>query len=408
MLSRASRNSRRSLNGELTTPWLREELPWRFHPRLLVLDDPIHGSALQSGKSDAKKPTKRKKVRDRVVIRGGQGGSLLQRAHHYPSKGFPGTFSSKCGSTKPKESLFMQSLRKKRGDSPATKVVTPPAPNPAPAPSARARKRDVLKPVSAPLRDMRAISDDNDKRIQRMSREEIERARKEIEDNFSPDIVRRLLSLNAAPRKTSPLSTANAIPRAREHRDKNLAWIQNDDDLGVASATMLSEAEKEKLKWFQADGSGLGLGGGEEEKDEEGSRTSSDRVDLDGHIITDKDVKELGLPLYHHGKEPTKPGYTMEELCILLRSSVRSQRLIALQTVTRVLKIRGEALMRGGEASGVVKILPKELGLILRMALDDDSILARSICALRIPCASFLRGRDPRYCHGTSYSRRSC
>lgn len=42
--------------------------------------------------------------------------------------------------------------------------------------------------------------------------------------------------------------------------------------------------------------------------------------------------------LYHHGDEPHRPGYTIEELYRLTRSSVTRQRIVALNTLAAILE----------------------------------------------------------------------
>jgi hypothetical protein len=41
--------------------------------------------------------------------------------------------------------------------------------------------------------------------------------------------------------------------------------------------------------------------------------------------------------LHHHGEEPERPGYTLQELLKLSRSSVQQQRVLALTTLANIL-----------------------------------------------------------------------
>ena len=42
--------------------------------------------------------------------------------------------------------------------------------------------------------------------------------------------------------------------------------------------------------------------------------------------------------LHHHGKDPSSPGYTLEELFILARSSFLQQRVLALQVLAKIMR----------------------------------------------------------------------
>ena len=44
------------------------------------------------------------------------------------------------------------------------------------------------------------------------------------------------------------------------------------------------------------------------------------------------------LGLHHHGKDPSSPGYTLEELFILARSSFLQQRVLALQVLAKIMR----------------------------------------------------------------------
>lgn len=44
------------------------------------------------------------------------------------------------------------------------------------------------------------------------------------------------------------------------------------------------------------------------------------------------------LGLHHHGQEPDRPGYTLEELFILSRSNLLNQRVVAVNILTKVIQ----------------------------------------------------------------------
>lgn len=56
------------------------------------------------------------------------------------------------------------------------------------------------------------------------------------------------------------------------------------------------------------------------------------RFDLTGHILTEEQIRSLPthMALHHHGSSPADAGYTLPDILTLLRSSVVTQRIIAL------------------------------------------------------------------------------
>lgn len=49
------------------------------------------------------------------------------------------------------------------------------------------------------------------------------------------------------------------------------------------------------------------------------------------------DRLEVNQGLHHHGDEPERPGYTLQELMQLSRSSVQQQRIMGLNTLGNIL-----------------------------------------------------------------------
>ena len=62
------------------------------------------------------------------------------------------------------------------------------------------------------------------------------------------------------------------------------------------------------------------------------------RFDFDGNLVSKTDNIPEYLGLYHHGDDPDSPGYTLEELFVLARSSFLQQRVFALQVLARIIR----------------------------------------------------------------------
>ena len=85
------------------------------------------------------------------------------------------------------------------------------------------------------------------------------------------------------------------------------------------------------------------------------------RFDFDGNIVNStKDVPQF-LGLHHHGQEPEKAGYSLEELFLLSRSNYLQQRVLAINVLGNII-----------EKVGIV-IVSKQSTISYWSCGDDDS-----------------------------------
>lgn len=100
------------------------------------------------------------------------------------------------------------------------------------------------------------------------------------------------------------------------------------------------QAEPEKLEWMMSSKK-MAKDDIEAEYSEtrDGLYPKEIRFDFKGNILSPRQSKQLPtyLGLHHHGDQPDAAGYTIPELAHLARSSVNSQRSIAIQTLGRIL-----------------------------------------------------------------------
>ncbi|XP_053701075.1 RNA polymerase II-associated protein 1 [Synchiropus splendidus] len=110
------------------------------------------------------------------------------------------------------------------------------------------------------------------------------------------------------------------------------------------------------------------------------------RFDFKGTLIPPTEDLPTHLGLHHHGEEPERAGYSLQELFLLSRSKVTSQRSLALTTLASVLsKARaGEylSLLRGSVTS---TLLDAGLLFLLRFALDDavEGVMSAAVHAVK-------------------------
>lgn len=168
------------------------------------------------------------------------------------------------------------------------------------------------------------------------------------------------------------LDKKNKTKRAnrKETNPPNLGWIQTQDDFKQAIALHNSKSEQLKVKWmFEEDEQGG-------EKNALLKKKKLTRYDLFGNIALVETENQYDPTLHHHGEEPDRAGYTIEELIHLSRSTVPLQRSFALRALAGVFKTndKNDALLFQGE-----------ILCALRVCLDDaehSSALPLSIEAL--------------------------
>ena len=207
--------------------------------------------------------------------------------------------------------------------------------------------------------------------LTQMSLDEIETAQQELYASFTPKLLHKLKTRSqkndiktTKDTKTSTMPSLIPLSEIKTTPIMPLSSITNEEELQTHVNTLGGE-EGRKVEWMK-----------DVEACPETSSKNSDRFGFDGLVISKIQAAHSGL--YHHGEEPSRAGYTLEELCLLMRSTVPSQRAMALQVITKILNLRRSA------ADSDTQGLPPTLGLGLRMALDDrhETALHCAITAL--------------------------
>ena len=90
--------------------------------------------------------------------------------------------------------------------------------------------------------------------------------------------------------------------------------------------------------------------------------------------------------MHHHGEEPERPGYSLQELLQLSRSANQQQRCTALLTLANILeKTHNGWYDQALQPALLTTLNQKNILLLLRFSLDDSSIsvVTASLQALR-------------------------
>ena len=128
----------------------------------------------------------------------------------------------------------------------------------------------------------------------------------------------------------------------------------------------MDQYESEKMEWMQDINS--------DEIPEEQPVTFSARFDFKGDLQPYDNQGVLpNEGLHHHGDEPHRPGYTLEELMTLSRSSNAQQAGIAMQTLANVIKNERHGRFVGcfGNENILTQLLDADLVTVMRVGMDN-------------------------------------
>eukprot|EP01138_Halocafeteria_seosinensis_P002585 gb/GECG01002643.1/.p1 GENE.gb/GECG01002643.1/~~gb/GECG01002643.1/.p1 ORF type:complete len:1555 (+),score=187.29 gb/GECG01002643.1/:1-4665(+) len=137
---------------------------------------------------------------------------------------------------------------------------------------------------------------------------------------------------------------------------------------GDIDMSRLPQQELEKLQWTRS-------------PEQSNARSNEPRFHLDGYLIP-AGSSSNETELYHHGDDPTSPGYTLNELVYLAGSTMPNQRGLALKTLSSIMWNRREAIKQelfstagDSDRATFLKPLPQGIGpLILSSLLDMKEI----------------------------------
>ncbi|KAG0170034.1 RNA polymerase II associated protein 1 [Apophysomyces sp. BC1034] len=237
-------------------------------------------------------------------------------------------------------------------------------------------KEETPAPASQPLEAPAPVSDfqeQNTRRIEAMSEEEIEEARQEILGALSAESIALLMH-----RKKTTLAP-------KEKKTEKKVTFDEDSDLVAMKSKYFADVplESEKLAWMDSRFMSQEDQPSETKKEAEAQDQiyRQLRFDLQGLPVN----PELDIPrhrgLHHHGDEPEKAGYTLAELFHLVRSQVPSQRAMVLTTIARILwqaKARVDRDTSELNWSGVMDVFKRKdvaATVYLRSALDDRHLV---------------------------------
>ncbi|XP_034530828.1 RNA polymerase II-associated protein 1 [Notolabrus celidotus] len=256
------------------------------------------------------------------------------------------------------------------------------------------------------------IHKENQVKIQAMSQAEIVQEQKKLLSQLDPRLVEFVRSRKAqsVPSSASPskqprgessegnvpldnvsresdsssaavLSQNNQeVEMEEEEEDMSAPPVLTEEDLPVKpqkSWVNMNKLEPEKLEWMRDLPAPRRKGT---------KKAMQARFDFVGNLIPPTQDLPTHLGLHHHGEEPERAGYSLQELFLLSRSQVTRQRSLALSTLAHILsKARAGEYVSVLTGSVTSTLLDAGLLFLLRFALDDgvEGVMSAAVHALR-------------------------
>ncbi|XP_051240577.1 RNA polymerase II-associated protein 1 isoform X2 [Dicentrarchus labrax] len=256
------------------------------------------------------------------------------------------------------------------------------------------------------------IHRENQAKLQAMSQSEILQEQKKLLSQLDPRLVEFVRSRKAqsVPSSASPSkhpqakSSRENLPLQNVSRDSSSAAVlfqkpqevemeveEEEEELPPAPAVTeedlpvkpqkewvhMNKLEPEKLEWMRDLPAPRRKGT---------KKAMQARFDFAGTLIPPTEDLPTHLGLHHHGEEPERAGYSLQELFLLSRSQIIQQRSLALSMLANIL-----SKARAGEYLPVLKgsvtstLLDAGLLFLLRFALDDsvEGAMSAAVHALK-------------------------
>uniref|UniRef100_A0A7N6BRS3 RNA polymerase II associated protein 1 n=1 Tax=Anabas testudineus TaxID=64144 RepID=A0A7N6BRS3_ANATE len=223
------------------------------------------------------------------------------------------------------------------------------------------------------------IHRENQAKLQAMSESEIIEEQKKLLSQLDSRLVEFVRSRKAQ----SVLSSASSSKQPEVVLTIYLfefAPLNSEEDLPVKPQkewVHMDKLEPEKLEWMRDLPAPRRKGT---------KKAMQARFDFAGNLIPPTEDLPTHLGLHHHGEEPERAGYSLQELFLLSRSQVIQQRSLALSTLANILtKARAGEYLSVLKGSVMSTLLDAGLLFLLRFALDDsvEGVMSAAVHALK-------------------------
>ena len=228
--------------------------------------------------------------------------------------------------------------------------------------------------------DINSIHEENMKMLEQMSEQEILEEKEKLEKTIDPGLLQFLKNRKASVKPTVRVEdTPKDKPMKVEAVDLELESVKTDSSLpGLENARV----ETEKLRWA-----------GEMPEVKTGQLSGfTARFGFDGRLLRPDSDVPVSAGLHHHGEDQEHPGYSVEEMMTLARSSNNRQRQIGLELVEAVLTVwwSGE-LDPSVEQNIVTELVRAGLVQVIRISVDSGEtgvVVAGVKCLVSLLCCA--------------------
>uniref|UniRef100_A0A3P9PTS5 RNA polymerase II associated protein 1 n=1 Tax=Poecilia reticulata TaxID=8081 RepID=A0A3P9PTS5_POERE len=217
------------------------------------------------------------------------------------------------------------------------------------------------------------IHQENQAKLQAMSKSEILEEQKKLFSQLGEKLNSLEIKISSSPPEAE-------MEEETEVKSPPLTGKVLQDDLPVKPQKEwihMDTLEPEKLEWMRDLPSPRKKGT---------KQAMQARFDFTGTLIPPSEDLPTHLGLHHHGDEPERAGYSLQELFLLSRSQLIQQRSLALNTLACILtKARGGAYQSVLKGSVTSTLLDAGLLFLLRFALDDsiEGVMSAAVHALK-------------------------
>ncbi|CAB3359660.1 Hypothetical predicted protein [Cloeon dipterum] len=273
------------------------------------------------------------------------------------SRGFPKVFQrdkmvSSCGDSK-KTSIFAQMKKKEADQVPVDDKIDLGA-------------QQAIKNIFGPS-EAEKIHIESMKKLSELSEEQILEEKNRLMATLKPE------TLSFFARRKAKVATVPEEPSRSSQKSMKIEetkeLLADDEDLPIPVNEAhkwlhMDVVETEKLKWMKKLPQPKPLAPGD---------TYPARFDFQGNLLPPNADVHVAKALHHHGDEPERAGYTLEELLLFSRSSVIQQRTIGISTIANILRLAKEGRF---DLCFEEQIVPQLVGAgvfaVLRFSLDDS------------------------------------
>ncbi|VVC91933.1 unnamed protein product [Leptidea sinapis] len=219
--------------------------------------------------------------------------------------------------------------------------------------------------------DANAIHKDNIDILSKMSEKDILNEQHKLLNSLDPKLIEFIKSKRSAMSKgkegiiRTPINSdekENSMDITEESLADDILW---DNDVlshpHINKWLNFDKLERDKLDWMQ----------GLQEHGIKPDEPYEARFNFQGYLLPYSiEYTEKTKTLFHHGEEPHRPGYTLNELFELSRSTIIQQRVMSLNAIAGILEYENAGIYKE-----IIEIPLSKIFFLIRIAMDENKLI---------------------------------